>query len=123
MGVDGGSQSSKVVIFDLEGNIVCEGKEDLRPMNLGENTLVRCYRHMKRLPKDVYFAYGAMIFGVNGKNIITVWCIDQHHFRPRFAHHALLGCCFYSWRYLTKSSIVVINGTQYPVHFIAGSRC
>jgi sugar (pentulose or hexulose) kinase len=34
IGVDGGSQSSKVVIFDLEGNVVCEGKQDLRPMHL-----------------------------------------------------------------------------------------
>lgn len=34
IGVDGGSQSSKVLIFDLEGNIVCEGKQDLQPMSL-----------------------------------------------------------------------------------------
>jgi sugar (pentulose or hexulose) kinase len=36
IGIDGGTQSSKVVIFDLEGNVVCQGKEDLRPMNLPE---------------------------------------------------------------------------------------
>ncbi|PKM52085.1 MAG: sugar kinase [Firmicutes bacterium HGW-Firmicutes-7] len=40
IGVDGGSQSSKVVIFDLEGNIVCEGKEDLQPMSLPEPGIV-----------------------------------------------------------------------------------
>lgn len=40
IGVDGGSQSSKVVIFDLEGNIVCEGREDLRPMSLPEPGVV-----------------------------------------------------------------------------------
>jgi sugar (pentulose or hexulose) kinase len=34
IGIDGGSQSSKVVIFDLEGNIICQGKKDLRPMSL-----------------------------------------------------------------------------------------
>ncbi|MDF1494220.1 FGGY-family carbohydrate kinase [Caproiciproducens sp. CPB-2] len=34
LAVDGGSQSSKIVIFDLEGNIVCEEKENLRPVNL-----------------------------------------------------------------------------------------
>ncbi len=34
IGIDGGTQSSKVVIFDLEGNVICEGKKDLRPMNL-----------------------------------------------------------------------------------------
>lgn len=30
VGIDGGSQSAKIVIFDLEGNIVGEGKEVLR---------------------------------------------------------------------------------------------
>jgi sugar (pentulose or hexulose) kinase len=33
IGVDGGSQSSKVVIFDLEGTVVCQGRQALRPMN------------------------------------------------------------------------------------------
>ena len=34
IGLDGGTQSSKVVIFDLEGNIVCQGKKDLQPMHM-----------------------------------------------------------------------------------------
>ncbi|MFC7063183.1 FGGY-family carbohydrate kinase [Halobacillus seohaensis] len=34
IGVDGGSQSSKVFIYDLKGNIVSEGKQTLQPMNL-----------------------------------------------------------------------------------------
>lgn len=34
IGIDGGTQSSKVVIFDLEGNVICEGKKELRPMDL-----------------------------------------------------------------------------------------
>lgn len=32
IGLDGGTQSTKVIIFDLQGNIVCEGKEPLKPM-------------------------------------------------------------------------------------------
>ena len=32
IGLDGGTQSTKVIIFDLEGNVVCEGKKGLRPM-------------------------------------------------------------------------------------------
>jgi len=32
IGLDGGTQSTKVIIFDLEGHIVCEGKEPLKPM-------------------------------------------------------------------------------------------
>lgn len=40
IGVDGGSQSSKVVIFDLEGNVVCEGKQKLQPMSLPKPGIV-----------------------------------------------------------------------------------
>ncbi|NMD71557.1 sugar kinase [Bacillus sp. DNRA2] len=40
IGVDGGSQSSKVVIFDLKGNIICEGKKALQPMSLPEPGIV-----------------------------------------------------------------------------------
>jgi Sugar (pentulose and hexulose) kinases len=40
IGVDGGSQSSKVVIFDLEGNVVSEGKQPLRPMVLRDPGIV-----------------------------------------------------------------------------------
>lgn len=40
VGIDGGSQSTKIVIFDLEGNIVGEAKENLRPMNLSEGVVV-----------------------------------------------------------------------------------
>lgn len=34
IGIDGGTQSSKVVIFDLQGNIVCQAKESLKPMHM-----------------------------------------------------------------------------------------
>ena len=34
MGIDEGSQSAKITIFDIKGNIVCEGKAPLRPYNL-----------------------------------------------------------------------------------------
>jgi sugar (pentulose or hexulose) kinase len=40
VGIDGGSQSTKIVIFDLEGNIVAEGKENLRPMHLADDGVV-----------------------------------------------------------------------------------
>jgi len=33
IGIDGGSQSTKVVIYDLFGNAVSEGKQNLRPMH------------------------------------------------------------------------------------------
>jgi sugar (pentulose or hexulose) kinase len=33
IGIDGGSQSTKVVMYDLEGNVVCEGKGPLQPMH------------------------------------------------------------------------------------------
>jgi len=34
IGIDGGTQSSKVIIFDLEGNVICEGRKELRPMSM-----------------------------------------------------------------------------------------
>ena len=40
IGVDGGSQSSKVVVFDFEGNVVCEGRQVLRPMSRPRNGIV-----------------------------------------------------------------------------------
>ncbi len=32
IGLDGGTQSTKVIVFDLEGNVVCQGKQKLKPM-------------------------------------------------------------------------------------------
>jgi sugar (pentulose or hexulose) kinase len=40
IGVDGGSQSSKVVVYDLEGDVVCEGRQALRPMSRPRNGIV-----------------------------------------------------------------------------------
>jgi sugar (pentulose or hexulose) kinase len=40
IGVDGGTQSSKVVVYDLEGNVVCEGRQVLRPMSRPHNGIV-----------------------------------------------------------------------------------
>ena len=40
IGVDEGSQSAKVIIFDLKGNIICEGRQPLRPMDLPEPGIV-----------------------------------------------------------------------------------
>jgi sugar (pentulose or hexulose) kinase len=34
IGIDGGSQSTKVVIYDGDGTVVCEGRQPLRPMRL-----------------------------------------------------------------------------------------
>ena len=34
MGIDEGSQSAKITVFDLEGNIICEGTAALRPYDL-----------------------------------------------------------------------------------------
>jgi sugar (pentulose or hexulose) kinase len=66
IGLDGGTQSSKVVIFDLEGNIVCEGKKDLHPLHMPEpgvaehpgddlwDTIAEASRQaMKRFPGDI----------------------------------------------------------------------
>jgi len=40
IGIDEGSQSAKILIFDLKGNIICEAKEALRPYHLPGPELV-----------------------------------------------------------------------------------
>ncbi|WP_334137196.1 FGGY-family carbohydrate kinase, partial [Muricomes intestini] len=40
IGIDEGSQSAKILIFDTRGNIVCEGKHALQPYNLPQPGLV-----------------------------------------------------------------------------------
>ncbi len=40
VGVDGGSQSSKVVVFDIGGTVVCEGRRGLQPMSRPRNGIV-----------------------------------------------------------------------------------
>ncbi len=40
IGIDGGSQSSKIVIFDLDGNIIASGKQDLKPYHLEAGGIV-----------------------------------------------------------------------------------
>ena len=40
VGVDGGTQSSKVEIFDLQGNVICGGKEPLQPLQMPEQGIV-----------------------------------------------------------------------------------
>ncbi len=65
VGIDGGSQSTKVVIFDQAGNIVCEGKQDLEPLHLAEpgiaehpkddlwtSLAIACQQAMRRFPHN-----------------------------------------------------------------------
>ena len=40
IGIDAGSQSAKVVVFDLEGNVVCQGRQVLRAMSRPRNGVV-----------------------------------------------------------------------------------
>jgi sugar (pentulose or hexulose) kinase len=65
IGLDGGTQSTKVVIFDLEGNLVCRGKKDLQPMHmpkpgvaehpgddLWDSIVAACRQAMEHFPGD-----------------------------------------------------------------------
>lgn len=40
IGIDGGTQSTKVLLFDLEGRVVCEATQPLRPLYLAEPVVV-----------------------------------------------------------------------------------
>ena len=65
MGIDGGSQSTKVVIYDLQGTVVCEGRQPLRPMSLPapgvvehpdddlwDSLVIACRLALSRFPGD-----------------------------------------------------------------------
>ncbi|MEM7360401.1 MAG: FGGY family carbohydrate kinase [Pseudomonadota bacterium] len=65
VGIDGGTQSTKVVIFDLLGNIVCQARQALQPMHmpkpgvaehpnddLWQSLRVACARVMQEFPHD-----------------------------------------------------------------------
>lgn len=57
IGIDGGSQSTKVVMYDLQGNIVCEGKGLLQPMHtrmlIQPNILTMTYGLLYVLPEKI----------------------------------------------------------------------
>jgi sugar (pentulose or hexulose) kinase len=40
IGIDEGTQSAKVVVYDLDGDVVCEGRQVLRPFSRPENGIV-----------------------------------------------------------------------------------
>ena len=40
IGIDGGTQSTKVLLFDLDGRVVCEATEPLRPLYLADPVVV-----------------------------------------------------------------------------------
>ncbi len=65
IGIDGGTQSSKVIIYDLAGNVVCEGRRALLPMehpavgyavhpddDLWESIVVASREAMTKFPGD-----------------------------------------------------------------------
>jgi len=71
IGIDGGTQSSKVVIFDLQGRVVCQGKKDLQPMHMPQpgvaehpgddlwDTIVAASREaLERFPGDIQSILG-----------------------------------------------------------------
>ncbi|MGD9560191.1 MAG: FGGY-family carbohydrate kinase [Oscillospiraceae bacterium] len=63
MAIDGGTQSTKILIFDTKGNVVCEGKKTLRPTeapklgyvehpedDLWDSLVVACHEALAKFP-------------------------------------------------------------------------
>ena len=72
LGIDGGSQSTKVLIFDMDGNVVCEGKESLRPNSMPRPGIVEhpeddLWDSLKNASKKTLDA-----FGEDRKEIVAV---------------------------------------------------
>ena len=79
IGLDGGTQSTKVIIFDLEGHVVCQGKQQLKPMymprpgkaehpddDLWDSIVAASHKALDRFPGDP----GSII----GMGLCTIRC-------------------------------------------------
>ncbi|MBT8115565.1 MAG: sugar kinase [Arenicella sp.] len=71
IGLDGGTQSTKVFIFDLQGNIVCQARQELQPLNMPEHgvaehpdddlwhsTVSACRSAMTKFPHNPQLIHG-----------------------------------------------------------------
>ncbi len=79
IGVDGGTQSSKVVIFDLEGEIICEGKKDLEPMSLPRQGVVEhpdddLWDSLKAASKEAMQRFSGRKEDILGVGLCTIRC-------------------------------------------------
>lgn len=83
MGIDGGTQSTKVSIFDTEGHLVCEGKQLLKPMycpklGIAEHPDDDLWEALKSATKKVLTAFKGDVKDIVGVGICEIRCCRVH---------------------------------------------
>lgn len=79
IGIDGGSQSTKVVMYDLFGNVVCEGKGSLQPMYTPDADTVEhpdddLWVSLCHAGKDLMRQFGGNIDEIAGIGLGSIRC-------------------------------------------------
>jgi len=79
IGVDGGTQSSKVVVYDLEGNVVCRGRRVLRPFSRPEPGIVEhpdddCWESIAAASREAMAAFPGDPGDILGAGLCTIRC-------------------------------------------------
>ena len=79
IGVDGGTQSSKVVVYDLEGNVVCQGRRALKPFSRPEPGIVEhpdddCWESIAAASREAMAAFPGDPGDILGVGLCTIRC-------------------------------------------------
>ena len=79
IGVDGGTQSSKVVVYDLEGNVVCQGRRVLKPFSRPEPGIVEhpgddCWESIAAASREAMAAFPGDPGDILGVGLCTIRC-------------------------------------------------
>ncbi|HTX68851.1 MAG TPA: FGGY-family carbohydrate kinase [Thermoleophilia bacterium] len=79
IGVDGGTQSSKVVVYDLEGNVVCQGRQPLRPFSRPQPGIVEhpdddCWTSIAAASREAMTAFPGDPSDILGVGLCTIRC-------------------------------------------------
>ncbi len=79
IGVDGGTQSSKVVVYDLEGNVVCQGRQVLKPFSRPEPGIVEhpdddCWESIVAASREAMAAFPGDPADILGVGLCTIRC-------------------------------------------------
>ena len=79
IGIDGGTQSSKVVIFDLEGRVVCQGKKGLKPIlmpkpGVAEHPADDLWDSITAASQEAMQAFPGAVKDILGVGLCTIRC-------------------------------------------------
>jgi sugar (pentulose or hexulose) kinase len=79
IGIDGGTQSTKIVMYDMNGNVVCEGKEDLKPLYLAPPDIVEhphddLWDTLKIAAKRMMAAFKGDVKDIAGVGVGSIRC-------------------------------------------------